>query len=261
MTHSKVALITGASSGIGESFAYALAEQGYGLILTARRKDNLERIKSDILAKYKCSVYVIPCDLSKPEAPGKLFEDVYSSGMQVDLLINNAGYGLNGEGVDLDQNSQLEMIDLNCRSLAFLSTKFGLQMKSRKSGSIINVASIGGFSPTPYFAIYGATKAFVLSFSQALAEELKFYDVHVLALCPGATSTEFEQSSNFSGKMPPKWAFQTSEEVVKEGLIGLAERKTVVVTGRHNRLATRLQKFLPSRIVISAAAKSMKPIK
>lgn len=259
MKNEKQALVTGASSGIGEAFAYDLAKQGYDLVLTARRRENLSQIQEKIKFQYGRSVHIFAIDLSDAKAPEKLFLEIKSQNLTIDLLVNNAGYGLNGESVQIDENDQLKMIDLNCRSLVSLCVKFGAEMKKRKAGTIINVASVGGFSPTPYFSTYGGTKAFVLSYSQALAEELKPYQVHVMAICPGTTLTEFEQRSNYEGRIPPKWALQTPADVVREGLIGLAQRKTVVVTGKHNRIAVLMQKLLPARYTIAMASQTLKP--
>ena len=190
----KIALITGASAGLGVEFARQLSERGHRLVLVARRKDRLEE-----LAKELGNARAVALDLSKGNAAAKLLADVEAAGEQVDILVNNAGFGLIGRFADADAKRLRQMIDLNVGTLTDLCRAVAADMIKRKSGGIINVASTAAFQPGPNMAVYFATKAFVLSLSEALHEELKPHGVHVTCLCPGPTRTEFGAVAGFGG--------------------------------------------------------------
>jgi short-subunit dehydrogenase len=190
----KVALITGASAGLGVEFARQLSARGHRLVLAARRKDRL-----DTLAKELGNARAVAIDLSKKDAAAKLLADVEAAGEQVEVLVNNAGFGLIGAFAGLDAKRLRQMIDLNVGALTDLCRAVAPQMMARKSGGIINVASTAAFQPGPKMAVYFATKAFVLSLTEALHEELKPHGVSVTCLCPGPTRTEFGEVAGFGG--------------------------------------------------------------
>ncbi len=190
----KVALITGASAGLGVEFARQLSTRGYGLVLAARRKDRLDELASEL-----GNARSVAIDLSKPNAAAKLLADLAANGETVELLVNNAGFGLIGRFAELDAKRQRQMIDLNVATLTDLCRAVAPAMIERKSGRILNVASTAAFQPGPKMAVYFATKAFVLSLSEALHEELKPHGVKVSCLCPGPTRTEFGEVAGFGG--------------------------------------------------------------
>src|SRR5205823_2463767 len=189
-----VALVTGASAGLGVEFARQLSKRGHRLVLAARRKERLEE-----LARELSNARAVAIDLSKANAAAKLLADVESAGEHVDVLINNAGFGLIGRFAELDAKRQRQMIDLNAGALTDLCRAVAPGMIERKSGAILNVASTAAFQPGPKMAVYFATKAFVLSLSEALHEELKTHGINVTCLCPGPTRTEFGEVAGFGG--------------------------------------------------------------
>jgi uncharacterized protein len=236
----QTALVTGASSGIGEQFARQLAERGYELILVARRKDRLQKLAGQLPTKAE----VIACDLGSDAAklPGKVSGDV-------DLLVNNAGFGLIGKFAELDAKREREMIDLNAGTLTDLCRAVAPAMIKRKSGAILNVASTAAFQPGPKMAVYFATKAFVLSLSEALHEELKPHGIKVSCLCPGPTRTEFGDVAGFGGNGLFDRVAMESPAVVKAGLAGLDKNKAVVVPGWMNKVTASSGRFAPRSIV------------
>ncbi len=181
----KTTLITGASSGIGEAFARRLARDGWNVLLVARTESKLEMLCSELGRASDINAQYVALDLTDTDAPAKLFEETKARGLEVEMLINNAGFGSMGDFLQLDLERELEMVDLNIKALVALTYLFLGPMRERGRGSIINVASTAGFQPVPYMTTYAATKAFVLSFSDALWEENRAYGVSVMALCPG----------------------------------------------------------------------------
>src|SRR5436190_12742818 len=206
-------LITGASSGIGEAFARKLATQGHDLLLVARSEDKLIALCNELGLNHDVRAQYYVADLSGPDAPARLLAETQERNLEIDLLINNAGFGSMGEFAALDLDRELNMIDLNVRSLVELTHLFLQPMRERKSGSIINVASTAGFQAVPFMATYAATKAFVLSFSEALWEENRTYGIKVMALCPGVTETHFFEASRM--QRPPVRTVETPEDVVE----------------------------------------------
>src|SRR6266508_6067825 len=200
-------VITGASSGIGEVFARKLAARGYNLLLVARSEDKLITLCNELGRSANIRAQFVAIDLSEPDAPARLFAVTQERDLQIDLLINNAGFGSMGDFAKFDIERELNMIDLNVRSLAELTHRFLRPMRERHNGAIINVASTAGFQPVPFMATYAATKAFVLSFSGALWEENRTYGVKVMALCPGVTETNFFEASRM--ERPPARISQT----------------------------------------------------
>ena len=240
----KVALVTGASAGLGVDFARQLSKRGHRLVLAARRKDRL-----DELAKELGKARAVAIDLSKAGAAAKLMADIEANGETVDLLVNNAGFGLIGRFADLDAKRERQMIDLNVATLTDLCRAVAPAMIKRKSGGILNVASTAAFQPGPKMAVYFATKAFVLSLSEALHEELKPHRVHVTCLCPGPTRTEFGEVAGFGGNGLFDRVAMESLAVVKAGLNGLDRNKAVVVPGFVNKLTANSGRFAPRSVV------------
>ena len=248
----KVALVTGASAGLGVEFARQLNKRGHRLVLAARRE---ERLRS--LAQELGNARAVAVDLSSASAPARLIADIEANGEVVDVLVNNAGFGLIGQFASLDPKRQREMIDLNVGTLTELCRAVAPGMIERKSGSILNVASTAAFQPGPKMAVYFATKAFVLSLSEALHEELKPYGIKVTCLCPGPTRTEFGEVAGFGGNaMFDKVAMKASE-AVKAGLEGLERNKAVVVPGLVNKAGTMGTRFAP-RFVVRKIAGAIK---
>jgi uncharacterized protein len=240
----KVALVTGASAGLGAEFARQLSKRGHRLVLAARRKDRLE-----VLAKELGDARAVTIDLSKADAAAKLMADLEAHGETVDLLVNNAGFGLIGRFAELDARRERQMIDLNIGTLADLCRAVAPGMIEQKSGGIINVASTAAFQPGPKMAVYFATKAFVLSLTEALHEELRPHGIHVTCLCPGPTRTEFGDVAGFGGNGLFDRVAMESPEVVKAGLEGLDRNKAVVVPGLVNKLTANSGRFAPRSVV------------
>ena len=240
----RVALVTGASAGLGVEFARQLSKRGHQLVLAARRRERLDR-----LARELGNARAVAIDLSKANSAAKLMADLEANGETVDLLVNNAGFGLIGRFAELDSKRERQMIDLNVGTLNDLCRAVAPAMIKRKSGGIINVASTAAFQPGPRMAVYFATKAFVLSLSEALHEELKPHGVNVTCLCPGPTRTEFGEVAGFGGNGMFDRVAMESPEVVKAGLDGLDKNKAVVIPGLVNRIGATSTRFAPRSLV------------
>jgi len=221
-----------------------LSKRGHRLVLVARRKERLEELAADL-----GNARAIAIDLSKPGAAAELIGDVKVAGEQVELLVNNAGFGLIGRFAELDAARQRQMIDLNVGALTDLCRAVAPQMIARKSGSILNVASTAAFQPGPKMAVYFATKAFVLSLSEALHEELKPHGIKVSCLCPGPTRTEFGEVAGFGGNGLFDRVAMNAEEVVRMGLKGLDKNRAVVVSGWINKIVAASTRFAPRPVV------------
>jgi short-subunit dehydrogenase len=253
----QTALITGASTGIGAVFAHQLAARGARLILVARSEDRLRTLAADITAAHGVTVDVLPADLSRPGAAEDLADRVATLGATVDVLVNNAGFATHGDVEHADPARLLEQVQLNCAAVVDLTTRFLPGMTARRRGAIINVASTAAFQPIAHMAVYSASKAFVLSFTEALWSEAKPRGVKVMALCPGATETPFftvvgADEASFGKRRTP-------EQVVATALRGLAKGKPSIVDGRANALLARFQRFLPHRVVLSIAERTVRP--
>src|SRR5678815_4569526 len=205
-------LITGASTGIGAAFARKLAARGRNVLLVARSEDKLIALCNELGRLTSIRAQYLTLDLEQPDAAAQLFEETQRRDLEIDMLINNAGFGSMGDFAKLDLNRELEMLQLNIRALVELTHLFLGPMRERKRGTIINVASTASFQPVPYKATYAATKAFVLSFSEALWEENRQFGIHVMALCPGVTDTNFFAAARI--RRPPMRTIETPEEVV-----------------------------------------------
>jgi short-subunit dehydrogenase len=240
-------LITGASAGLGEGFARALAAEGKSLILTARRVDRLDALAAELRAT-GVAVDVFAADLADPAAPAKLVADISAAGLTIDTLINNAGFGLRGPVADLDAEQQLGMIDLNCRALVALSRGVLPGMIAAGQGGILNVASSAAFQPGPWMSVYYATKAFVLSFSEGLHEEVKQQGVRVAALCPGPTRTEFAEVAGMRDSALFERFAVDPDSVVRNGLKALTDNQAVKVSGAMNTMMAEAIRFTPRGI-------------
>ena len=240
----KVALITGASAGLGVDFARQLSARGHRLVLVARRKDRL-----DALAEELGNARALAIDLSKANAATKVMADLEAAGEEVEVLVNNAGFGLIGRFAKRDPKQLRRMIDLNVGALTDLCRAVAPRMIERKSGSILNVASTAAFQPGPNMAVYFATKAFVLSLSEALHEELKPHGVRVTCLCPGPTRTEFGEVAGFGGSGLFERVAMESPRVVEIGLKARDRNKAVVVAGALNRIGAASTRFAPRAVV------------
>jgi len=249
-------LITGASSGIGEVFARKLAARGQNLLLVARSEDKLMTLCNELGRVKSIRAQYVAMDLSQPDAPARLFEETQKRGLVIETLVNNAGFGAVGDFTRIDLARQLNMMDLNMRGLVELTYCFLAPMRERKSGAIINVASTAGFQPVPYMATYAATKAFVLSFSEALWEENRAFGIKVLALCPGVTETGFFDAAQM--QKPPGRVAQTPEEVVDTALRGLARGRSHIISGLPNFLMIQAERFVPRSLIVRTAGKVLR---
>ncbi len=251
-------LVTGASSGIGEAFACALAKRGANLILTARSEDKLRQIAGALSEKHAIQVNVFPGDLSRPDMPQRLWAQVQSASLSVDVLINNAGFGKCGHFLGHDYQNYQDMLNLNINALVSLTHLFLPSMLKRGNGGVINVASTAAFQPIPYLATYSATKAFVLSFSESLWGEYREHGLTVLALCPGNTSTNFADVANADVTRMTK--AESPETVVEAGLKAFLKGRNHVIPGRAvNYLLANLSRLLSRRRVIGITSGLFKP--
>jgi len=255
----ETALITGASSGIGEAFARQLASLGKHLILVARSEDKLKALAGELSARHGIRTHVLVADLSRPAAATSLFAATERLGWTVDLLVNNAGFSKAGEFTELAFDIQADMVRLNVNTLMEMTRLYLPAMRQRRRGGVINVASNAAFQPVPYMSVYAATKAFVLHFSEGLAEEVCGDGVTVMALCPGATATQFW---TVAGAWEDRLgAMQSPDEVVTEALRAFERRKPCVTPGFGNRLVAFLSSRLgPRRLVTRIAASIFRPV-
>ena len=243
-------LITGASGGLGLSFAHRFAKEGCDLILTARSADKLDEAKAALEAAHGIAVTVIPHDLSAPHAAETLMAAVQSHGLTVDILVNNAGFGDFGAFADCDIDKQSAMVQLNVTALMELTHAVLPAMREKKQGKILNVASIAAFQQGPYMSVYYATKAFVVSFSQALARELKGSGITVTALCPGPIDTGFEKAADLGrSKLFRSLPVSTADTVADYGYQALMKGKTVAVHRFSNKLLVFGVRFAPRSLV------------
>lgn len=243
-------LITGASSGIGLEFAKVCASHGNDVILTARSQDQLEALSTEIQTQYKVKVQVIPLDLSAVGSATQLFEIIKGKNWDVNILINNAGFGDHGAFAQSSLKKQIEMIQLNITSLTELTHLFLSPMLNRNNGKILNVASTAAFQPGPMMSVYYATKAYVLSFSEALAEELQNTGTTITALCPGPTTSGFQKAANFSNiALLNMMTIPSSKEVAEYGYDAMMKGKVIAIHGFKNSILAKTSRFLPRSVV------------
>jgi len=253
----KVTLITGASSGIGEAFARKLAAKKHNLVLVARNEKMLSELCDELMLKHEIMVHYVAIDLIDYQADVRLFKETENHGMEVEWLINNAGFGSLGDFADLDLEKELEMVGLNVMALVALTHRYIQRMRANMSGTIINVSSTASFQPLPYMATYGATKAFVTSFSEAIAEENRKLGIRVLNLCPGSTETNFHAAAGITKPISIKGT-QTSQQVVNAALDALAEGRTTKISGIANWVIARVATFTPNWLVTRAVASRLR---
>jgi len=251
----KVALITGASSGLGLALSQRLAALDYDLILVARSIDKLNQLKQALEIKHKITVNIIQQDLSAVDAAAKVFNFVKTQGLSVGLLVNNAGFGLHGLFQDLSLSEQLEMIQVNISTLTALSYLY-LNHCQRKNGHVVNIASTAAFQPGPKMAVYYASKAYVLSFSEALAQELKTSKVFVTTICPGPTKTGFQTRAALADV---KWLtsdrLPSADDVARYIIKAIKKKKRLGIPGFSNKLLALFSKFLPRKVITQFVSK------
>jgi uncharacterized protein len=246
----KTVLITGASSGIGLEFATLFAKDGYHLVLNARNESRLQEIANELKSKYGVKVTVAAKDLSIPGSTDELTSELASAGIEVDVLINNAGFAAYGPFNETSWKEEKDMIQVNIMALTALTKQLLPGMIKRNSGKILNVASTAAFQPGPLMAIYYATKAYVLSFSEAVNYELRNTNVSVTALCPGATSTNFEKRANLESSRLFQSGAMDARDVALEGYKALMEKKSLEIPGFKNKALANLVRFLPRKSVL-----------
>ena len=250
-----VALITGASGGIGAEMAREIAKDGYDLILVSRDQVQLEKVGSDLQNQLGIGWLAIAMDLSAPSKVEVLIKTLEEKAITPELIVNNAGYGVVGRVEKIDVEQQLGSVSLNVSVLTELSLKFLPQLLSKNRGGIINIGSVAGFFPGPYFSVYYATKAYVQSFTCAIAHELKSSNVKICVICPGPTRTGFQKRAGMTRSgVTRSGAAMTAEEVAKIGYAGYKKGRTVVVTGTLNRILVFLSQLVPASLFVRAIA-------
>lgn len=246
MERRKTALVTGASSGIGLELAKRFAAEGYDVALVARSEGKLQELAAALEAEHRVRAHVVAADLAQPRAAEALAAMLAERGLGIDVLVNNAGYALYGSFTDTDVGDELAMIQVNIVALTHLTKLVVPQMVARKQGRVLNVASTAAFQPGPLMAVYYATKAYVLSFSEALANELAGSGVTVTALCPGATRTGFQARAQMEeSKLVRGKEIMTAETVARAGYAGMMKGKSVVIPGLSNKMLAQAVRFLP----------------
>lgn len=249
------ALITGASAGLGRDFARFFASDGHDVVLVARRRDRLDDLAAELEHTHGIKAHVLPADLGDPDAPAHIGDHLQASGIEIEFLVNNAGFGSSGAFAELDTRREIEMIAVNVSALTHLTRLLLPAMIARGHGRILNIGSTAGFQAGPFMATYYATKAYVNHFSEALAHELAGTGVTVTVSCPGATETEFgaiagnDKSQLFAG------GAATSEEVAREAYQAMMKGKRMIVHGARNRVLVQALRVAPRRVVHSIAAK------
>ncbi|NVN88369.1 MAG: SDR family oxidoreductase [Rhodopseudomonas sp.] len=250
----RVTLITGASAGIGSDLARIFAANAHKVALVARRGDRLTTLAAEIVAAGGTAPIIIPCDLALPGAADQIVAALDAAGVEVEYLVNNAGYGLFGRAAELDRDDQLGIVDVNIRALTDLSLRFA-ESVTRHRGGILNVASIAGFLPGPGMAVYYASKAFVLSFSEALHNELGPRGVRVTALCPGPVPTEFQIRAGFKPGLDSTILNVLPAAVARQGYEGLMANKRLVLPGLGIKMVPFLLRFFPRGFVLGAVGR------
>lgn len=264
MNQLRTTLLTGASSGIGLEMARLLAQRGHRLVLASRGAGKLEALAGELRREYGTEVFVHPIDLAEPGAAARLCDATREQGLQIDALVNNAGFGMIDEHVVLDPGQLRQMLQLNVIAVAELCQLYGADMKRRRAGMILNVASAAAYQPTPYFAAYGASKAFVLNFSEALAKELEDYGVSVSCLSPGPTDTAF-----FDGVDPRRIAGghhfgrsgrASARDVAEAGVRLMLGGGLSKVVGLSNRVLVFVNRFAPRAVVAAVSKRLLRPL-
>jgi hypothetical protein len=249
----ETALITGASSGIGRALAHCFADGGADLVLVARREEALHEVARELETAHGITAHVVPSDLAEADAPQSLFDTLTTDGVTVDVVVNNAGFGARGPVAELDTQRQIDMVQVNVTALTHLTRLFLPGLLTRGRGGVLNVASTAAFQPGPNMSVYYATKAYVLSFTEGLAEEVRGTGVHVSCLAPGATATEFADRADMEDTMLFKMGAMTPTAVARAGYDGFRTNATLVVPGAFNKLTAASVRFVPRRLARTIA--------
>jgi len=253
-TRFQTVLITGASGGIGYELARLFARDGHNLVLVARSSEKLAQVASELQNRFGITVKTVPLDLASAAAPRFLFDQLQRENVAIDMLINNAGFGVFGEFSAMAEEEILGQIQLNTAALTHLTRLFLAPMITRHRGRIMNVASTAAFQPGPLMAVYYATKAYVLSFSEALANELRGSGVSVTCFCPGPTNTGFaRRAGNDGSRLFKQIGGMNAETVARDGYRGLIKGKTIVISGTHNWLVAESVRFAPRKMVTAVS--------
>lgn len=251
MTMRKTALITGASSGIGYELTRLFARDGFDVVLVARDAERLEQVAREMRERHGATVAVLPKDLAEPGAVDEIAAALHAGGIEVDTLVNNAGFNVYGPFCETDGNREMAMLQVNLVALTRLTKLLLPAMARHGSGRVLNIGSTGSFAPGPFDAVYCATKAYVLSFSEAIAEELEGTGVTVTALCPGATRTRFAERAGMTGTPMFRGRVAEASDVAAVGYRALMDGRRVVVPGRMNALLAFSVRLSPRRLVAS----------
>jgi uncharacterized protein len=252
-----VVLITGASSGIGAALARVFAARGHEPVLVGRREAQLNALADEIAGNGQSRPLVIPLDLTRVDTPVRIGHELGARGLEPEIVVNNAGYGLVGRAAELDRTEQLAMIDLNVRALTDLSLRF-IDNLARHRGGILNIASVSAFLPGPGMATYHATKAYVVSFSEALHTELAPLGIRVTVVCPGPVPTEFQARAGLDTTRLPRLLTRSADAIAQQAYEGLMRGKRVVVPGWGNRMVRLMVRATPRRWLLSATDSAMK---
>jgi short-subunit dehydrogenase len=243
------ALVTGASGGIGLELARLFAEDGHDLVLVARSKDKLSSLAGELKARHNVGARVLPADLARPEAPQEIFDELQREGVHVDALVNNAGVGSYGLFAETDLKAELDLLQINVVALTHLTKLFLPAMIARRRGYVMQVASTAAFQPGPLMAVYYASKAYVLHFSEALSNETEGTGVHISALCPGPTETGFVAAAGMEESKLFDRGPMGAREVAEAGYRGMLEGRTIVIPGLRNALVAHAVGFMPRGLV------------
>lgn len=255
----KTALITGGTSGTGYEASVILAQKGYDLFIVSRDIEKLNTVKKDLEERFEISVQIMALDLSQTDAAQHIFNEIKNQNINIEVLINNAGVGLQGEHSDLEISKVHNMLNVNIITLTELCALFGKEMRMQKKGYILNVASTAAYQPFPYFAAYSASKSYVLNFSEALAKELEDYQVRVTCLSPGATDTDFFNKMGFDQTNKGFWKNSkrmSARKVAEIGMKALFSGKLSIVPGFKNKFYAFINRFVP-RSLVAKIAKGM----
>jgi len=255
----KWALVTGASAGIGVALARELAAGGANLVLTARRKERLEDLAQELSAAHKIRTEVFAADLAQQDAPQQIFTFTLAKQIEIELVVNNAGFGGYGEFATAETQRLLDMVQVNCSAVVHLTRLYLPQMLKRRRGDVLILASTASFQAVPFISTYAATKAFDLLFAEGLAEEVRRYGIRVCALCPGSTESEFHEVAGQAGLVAAMKNRETAERVARVGLQALAAGKSYVISGIGNYLGAHAQRLVPRRVVTRITAKMFRP--
>ena len=262
MASNQTALITGASAGLGYEFAHLFARDKYNLVLVARSGPKLADLAEQLRQQHGITVKTIPLDLGLPHASQALFEETQRAGIHVDILVNNAGYGASGAFAEIPLEESYGQIQLNIMALTLLTKLYLQPMLERRSGKIMNVASTAAFQPGPLMAVYYATKAYVLSFTEAIADELRYSGVSVTCFCPGSTLTEFQKRAQTeNSRLFKQLSPMDAKTVAEQGYKALTDGKTLAIAGWRNWLVAESVRFAPRKVVTAISRWVAEPVK